>query len=51
MEDTRYSHFTLLKYLLGKHFTVALINPKTTSFTHKIQGGITKNDKFDILYL
>ena len=49
MEDTGHYHFTLLKYLLSKHFTVALINPKTTDFTRKMQGGITKNDKLDTL--
>lgn len=49
MEDTGHYHFALLKYLLNRHFTVALINPKTTDFTRKIQGGITKNDKLDTL--
>lgn len=47
MEDTGHYHFALLKYLLDRHFTVALINPKTTDFTRKLQGGITKNDKLD----
>ncbi len=49
MEDTGHYHFALLKYLLDKHFIVALINPKTTDFTRKMQGGITKNDKLDTL--
>lgn len=49
MEDTGHYHFALLKYLLDNHFTVALINPKTTDFTRKLQGGITKNDKLDTL--
>ncbi|MFR4948602.1 IS110 family transposase [Thomasclavelia spiroformis] len=49
MEDTGHYHFALLKYLLDQSFTVALINPKTTDFTRKLQGGITKNDKLDTL--
>lgn len=49
MEDTGHYHFALLKYLLDNQFTVALINPKTTDFTRKMQGGITKNDKLDTL--
>lgn len=49
MEDTGHYHFALLKYLLDNHFTVALINPKTTDFTRKLQGGITKNDKLDTM--
>ena len=49
MEDTGHYHFALLKYLLDRHFTVALINPKTTDYTRKMQGGITKNDKLDTL--
>lgn len=49
MEDTGHYHFALLKYLLNEQFTVALINPKTTDFTRKMQGGITKNDKLDTL--
>ncbi len=49
MEDTGHYHFALLKYLLDRHFTVALINPKTTDFTRKLQGGIAKNDKLDTL--
>lgn len=49
MEDTGHYHFVLLKYLLDRHFTVALINPKTTDYTRKMQGGITKNDKLDTL--
>lgn len=47
MEDTGHYHFALLKYLLDLNYTVALINPKTTDFTRKLQGGITKNDKLD----
>ena len=49
MEDTGHYHFTLLKYLLDLHYTVALINPKTTDFNRKMQGGITKNDKLDTI--
>ncbi|WP_455682803.1 IS110 family transposase [Thomasclavelia sp.] len=49
MEDTGHYHFALLKYLLSKQFTVALINPRTTDFTRKIEGSITKNDKLDTL--
>lgn len=49
MEDTGHYHFALLKYLLDRQLTVALINPKTTDFTRKMQGGITKNDKLDTL--
>ena len=49
MEDTGHYHFALLKYLLDRHYTVALINPKTTDLERKMQGGITKNDKLDTL--
>lgn len=49
MEDTGHYHFTLLKYLLDLQYTVALINPKTTDFNRKMQGGITKNDKTDTI--
>lgn len=49
MEDTGHSHFALLKYLLDLQYTVALINPKTTDFNRKMQGGITKNDKLDTI--
>lgn len=49
MEDTGHYHFALLKYLLDRHFNVALVNPKTTDFTRKLQGGITKNDKLDTM--
>ena len=49
MEDTGHYYFALLKYLLEKNFTVALINPKTTDYTRKMQNGITKNDKLDTL--
>ena len=44
MEDTGHYHFALLKYLLDRRYTVALINPTTTDLTRKLQGGITKND-------
>ena len=47
MEDTGHYHFALLKYLLDRQYTVALINPTTTDLTRKIQGGITKNDPLD----
>ena len=47
MEDTGHYHFALLKYLLNRHYTVALINPTTTDLTRKLQGGITKNDPLD----
>lgn len=49
MEDTGHYHFALLKYLLVRHYTVALINPTTTDLTRKLQGGITKNDPLDSL--
>ena len=49
MEDTGHYHFALLKYLLDRRYTVALINPTTTDLTRKIQGGITKNDTLDSL--
>lgn len=49
MEDTGHYHFALLKYLLGKQYTVALINPIVTDLTRKMQGGISKNDKLDTL--
>ena len=49
MEDTGHYHFALLKYLLDLQYTVALINPKTTDFNRKMQGGITKNDKLDTI--
>ena len=49
MEDTGHYHFALLKYLLDRRYTVALINPTTTDLTRKIQGGITKNDPLDSL--
>lgn len=47
MEDTGHYHFALLKYLLSKQYTVALVNPVTTDLTRKLQGGITKNDELD----
>lgn len=49
MEDTGHYHFPLLKYLLEKQFTVALINPIVTDCTRKMQGSISKNDKLDTL--
>lgn len=49
MEDTGHYHFALLKFLLDRHYQVALINPITTDLTRKMQGGITKNDKLDTL--
>ena len=49
MEDTGHYHFALLKYLLNRRYTVALINPTTTDLTRKLQGGITKNDPLDSL--
>jgi len=49
MEDTGHYHFALLKYLLNKHYTVALMNPVVTDMTRKMQGGISKNDKLDTL--
>ena len=47
MEDTGHYHVALLKFLLSNGYTVALINPKTTDLTRKMEGGITKNDKLD----
>lgn len=49
MEDTGHYHFAILKYLLDRKYTIALINPTTTDLTRKIQGGITKNDPLDSL--
>lgn len=49
MEDTGHYHLNLLKFLLDKHYQVALINPIATNLTRKMQGGITKNDKLDTL--
>ena len=49
MEDTGHYHVALLKFLLSNGYTVALINPKTTDLTRKIEGGITKNDKLDTI--
>lgn len=49
MEDTGHYHFALLKDLLDKHYTVALINPTVTDMTRKMQGGSSKNDKLDSL--
>lgn len=49
MEDTRHFHFALLKYLLDRHYTVALITPTTTDLTKKLQGDITKNDPLAFL--
>ena len=47
MEDTGHYNLALLKFLLDKHYQVALINPVATDLTRKMQGGITKNDKLD----
>lgn len=49
MEDTGHYHFALLKYLLDKGYTVALINPVTTDLSRKLSGSISKNDKLDTL--
>lgn len=49
MEDTGHYHFNLLKFLLQKEYTVALVNPVTTDLTRKLQGSISKNDKLDTL--
>ena len=49
LEDTGHYHFTLLKYLLDRKYTVALINPIATDLTRRMQGGISKNDKLDTL--
>lgn len=49
MEDTGHYHFALLKTLLSKNYTVALINPIATDLTRKMQGGISKNDNLDSL--
>ena len=49
MEDTGHYHVALLKFLLSNGYTVALINPKTTDLTRKIEGAITKNDKLDTI--
>ena len=49
MEDTGHYHFPLLKYLLNKKYTVALINPVITDLTRKANGSISKNDRLDTL--
>ena len=49
MEDTGHYHFPLLKYLLDKKYSVALINPVITDLTRKANGGITKTDKLDTI--
>ena len=49
IEDTGHYHFALLKALLSKNYTVALINPVATDLTRKMQGGISKNDNLDSL--
>ena len=48
MEDTGHYHVALLKFLLSNGYTVALINPKTTELTRKMEGGITNVDRFDL---
>ena len=47
MEDTGHYHFTLLKYLLNKKYTVALINPVATDMVRKMQGSVSKTDNLD----
>ncbi len=49
MEDTGHYHFAILKHLLDKQYTVALINPITTDLTRKMNGSITKTDDLDSL--
>lgn len=49
MEDTGHYHFTLMKYLLDKHYLVALINPVTTDLTRRVTGSVSKTDKLDAL--
>lgn len=49
MEDTGHYHFALLKALLSKGYTVALINPTATDLTRKLQGGVSKNDELDTI--
>lgn len=49
MEDTGHYHFTLMKHLLDKHYTVALINPVTTDLTRRASGSVSKTDKLDTL--
>lgn len=47
MEDTGHYHLALLKYLLDRQYSVALINPATTDFARKLSGSVTKTDKLD----
>ena len=49
MEDTGHYHFALLKYLLDKSHTVALINPITTDCQRRLDGSISKNDRLDTI--
>ena len=49
MEDTGHYHLALLKFLLNNGFSVALINPKTTDLTRRLEGNIIKNDKLDTI--
>lgn len=49
MEDTGHYHFALLKHILNRGYSVALINPTTTDLARKMNGGITKNDKLDTI--
>ena len=49
MEDTGHYHFTLLKYLLDRSYTIALINPITTDCQRRLDGSISKNDKLDTI--
>ena len=49
IEDTGHYHFALMKYLLDKQYTVALINPVTTDLTRRASGSVSKTDKLDTL--
>ena len=49
IEDTGHYHFTLMKYLLDRNYTVALINPVTTDLTRRASGSVSKTDKLDTL--
>ena len=47
IEDTGHYHFALMKYLLDKQYTIALINPVTTDLTRRATGSISKTDELD----
>ena len=47
MEDTGHYHFALMKYLLDRKYTVALINPVTTDLTRRATGSVSKTDRLD----